>query len=208
MKFKRHSVGLGRAFMMIELLIVVAIILVLFVLYWSGGFGGKAKKQQSFSGCSKNLQFIHTALLTYSADNNDRFPTVARAETSDAPLSLLVPKYISQTGPFICPASDDKPLAEGESFAKKRISYAYVMGLSRSSEPSQFVMSDEQVDTRPKDAGNYIFARTNQPPGDNHGRFGGNLLLVDGSVQTVAAKAPSAVTFTNATLFNPKPKRQ
>ena len=57
---------------MIELMCVMAIILILFVIYWGGGIGGgKAKKQMTFGPCSKNMQFIHTALLNYAADNND-----------------------------------------------------------------------------------------------------------------------------------------
>lgn len=185
---------------------VIAIILVMFVLYWGGGLGGKKSRQKEFGPCAKNLQFIHTALLTYAADNNDKFPVVPRAQTSEEPLSLLIPKYNSQTAPFICPASGDKELPEGESFAKRRISYAYVMGLARTAEPTQFLLSDEQIDTTRKIAGAPVFAISDAPPGNNHGSFGGNLLMVDGSVQMISVKAPALLDFTNATLLNPKPK--
>ena len=208
MKFQRQ-IRLCPAFVMIELLMVVAIILVLFVLYWGGGFGSdKTKKQRNFAGCAKNLQTIHTALLTYSADNNEKFPNVPRAETSDVPLNLLIPKYTSQTSPFICPASEDKALAEGEPIQKKRISYAYVMGLARNSEPSLMLMSDEQVNTQFKKENDVVFASTNKPPGNNHAGYGGNLLLVDGSVKTIERKTDSPImTGTNTTLLNPKPNR-
>jgi len=195
--------------MMIELLFVMAIILVLFVLYWGGGFGpsGKIKKQRNFVDCSRNLQLIHTALLTYSADNKEKFPYIKGAETSDAPLSILVPKYTSQTAPFICPASEDKALSEGEPFAKKRISYAYAMGLRRDSDLTLMLMADEMLNVQPKGAGDPMFSSTNTPPANNHGPFGGNLLLVDGSVQHVERKAPFPIAYTNATLLNPKPNR-
>jgi hypothetical protein len=202
---RRHALRV-EGFMMLELLLVVAIILVLFVLYWGGGLGGKASHQKDFAACSKNLQFIHTALMNYAADNNDRFPSIVRAESAEAPLSLLIPKATSQTAPFICPSSGDRALKEGESFATKKISYAYLTGLTRASDPAQFVMSDEQVNTNQKPAGANVFATTDTAPGNNHGGFGGNLLLLDGSVQTIAAQAPAALMFTNATLLNPRPK--
>src|SRR5438128_1877383 len=81
-------------FMMIELLAVMAIIMILFCLYWGGGLAGNSQKD--FAACAKNLQFVHTALVTYATDHNEQFPFVKGAETSDAPLALLVPKYTSQ----------------------------------------------------------------------------------------------------------------
>jgi hypothetical protein len=192
-------------FMAIELLAVLAIILILFCLYWGGPLNGSS--QRDFANCAKNMEFIHTAMTTYANDNNDRFPFVAHAETSDVPLALLVPKYTSQTASFICPASRDRALPEGESIAKKRISYAYVMGMTRTNDPSQLILSDEQIDTKPKPAGARVFSDNGEPPAKNHGSHGGNILSIDGSVQQIPAKTPAALTFGNATLLNPKPKR-
>ena len=185
---------------------VVAILLVLFVLYWGGGFGGKKSRQQDFGECAKNLQFIHTSLLTFAADHNEQFPIIPKAETSEAPLSLLLPKYTSQSAPFICPSSGDRALPEGQSIAKRKISYAFLMGLARTNDPAQFILSDEQVDVTPKKAGARVFAGTDAAPGNNHGPFGGNVLFLDGSVQTIHGPTPNALTFTNATLLNPRPK--
>lgn len=190
--------------MLMELMIVVALILVLFTMYWGGGFGGKAKKQRNFGPCSKNLQFIHTALLTYATDNNDKFPLLPKAATAEEALAPLIPKYISQTGPFICPSSGHPKLSEGESIAKKKISYGYLMGLSRASEPGQWLMSDEQIDSRPKHQGDPVFANSEKGPGSNHGAFGGNLLMVDGSVKTIEAKTPFSLARTNTTYLNPR----
>jgi prepilin-type processing-associated H-X9-DG protein len=205
MNFRQKCAPAENGFMAIELLAVLAIILVLFCLYWGGPLTSGSRSK--YAACAKNLEFIHTAMATYAMDNNDRFPFVTKAETSDAPLTLLIPKYTTQTASFICPASGDRKLAEGESFAKKRISYAYVMGLTRTNEPLQFIMSDEQIDTKAKAAGARVFSADGKSIGNNHGTDGGNLLFVDGSVQQIAAQSPSALGLQGGTLLNPKPKR-
>ena len=202
---RRSGQARQRGFMMIELLMVMAIILVLFCLYWGGGFGGAGGR--NFSGCAKNLQFVHTSMMTYAADHNDQLPLVKGAETSNAPLALLVPKYTSQTSSFICPASGDRALAEGKPFANKRISYAYVMGLTRTNEPMQFIMSDEQIDTKPKSRGATAFSTDGKSRARNHGKYGGNVLHLDGSVETIPAKTTTPLVFENGILLNPKPNR-
>src|SRR5205085_3751499 len=65
------------------------------------------RSNSQFAVCERNLQTIHVAVMTFATDNNERFPSLARAETSDAVLAQLVPKYTSQTASFICPASHD-----------------------------------------------------------------------------------------------------
>lgn len=191
---------------MIELLCVMAIILVLFVLYWGGGLGGGGGKS-AFAACARNLRFVHTSLMTYAADNNDRFPAVRGAQTSDEPLAHLIPKYTSQTSSFICPASGDRALPEGQPFANRRISYAYVMGLTRTNDPGQFLMSDEQIDTKPKGGGAHAFSTDGQGIARNHGKSGGNILYIDGSVQTQPAKTRATLAFENGVMLNPRKKR-
>lgn len=191
--------------MLIELIAVMAIIFILFALYWGGG--SLRRNGSQFAACQRNLQTIHVAVMTFATDNNERFPFDRRAETSDAVLAQLVPKYTSQTAPFICPASHDSALPEAKPFADKRISYAYVMGLSRTNEPTQFMLSDEQIDNKPKPAKARVFSEDGKGPGRNHGASGGNMLLIDGSAQQIPVMTPTALTFENATLLNPKPKR-
>jgi prepilin-type processing-associated H-X9-DG protein len=205
----RQPASSQNAVMLVELMIVIAIILVLFVLYWGGGLGGsKLSKQRDFTSCAKNLQTIHTALLTFSSDHNDAFPFSDKAQHSEDVLSVLMPKYISQSGPFICPASSHRKIPEGESIAKKKISYGYVMGFGKLSDPYQWVMSDEQVNTNSKSQGDPVFASTNKPPGNNHGGYGGNLLMIDGSVKDIAPKAPYSLALTNtARYLNPQPTK-
>jgi prepilin-type N-terminal cleavage/methylation domain-containing protein len=204
---RRHCrVAVQRGFMLIELMAVMAIILVLFCLYWGGGLSGGGG-QKNFAACAKNLQFIHTSLATYAMDHDDKFPTVKGAETSDGPLALLVPKYTSQTAPFICPAAGDRALPEGKPFTNRRISYAYVMGLTRTNEPTQFIMSDEQVDTKVKGRGQQTFSLDGKSRAKNHGKYGGNILRIDGSVDMIPARTTETLAFENGVLLNPKPNR-
>lgn len=200
-----HARATQRGFMMIELLAVMAIILILFCLYWGGGLMGPGQKD--FAACAKNLQFVHTSLMIYAADHNEQLPFVKGAETSDAPLALLVPKYTSQTSSFICPSSGDHALPEGKPFTSKRISYAYVMGLTRTNEPTHFLMSDEQIDTKVKGTGARAFSADGKSRAKNHGKFGGNVLHIDGSVETMPSKTTATLAFDNGVMLNPKPNR-
>jgi prepilin-type N-terminal cleavage/methylation domain-containing protein/prepilin-type processing-associated H-X9-DG protein len=207
MNTRRQHVPAHAGFMLIELLCVMAIILVLFVLYWGGGLGGGGGKS-AFASCARNLQFVHTSLMTYASDNNDRFPVVAKAQTSDEPLALLIPKYTSQTSSFICPSAKDRALPESKPFTGRRISYAYVMGLTRTNDPGQFLMSDEQLDTKPKGAGAHAFSTDGEGVARNHGKSGGNILFIDGSVQTQPAKTRMTLAFDNGVLLNPIKKKR
>ncbi len=63
------------------------------------------------------------------------------------------------------------------------------MGRSTST-PQQVLMSDRQVDTQSKAAGQAVFSSTGKPPGSNHDKYGGNLLFCDGHVELIPAQHP------------------
>lgn len=118
---------------------------------------------------------------------------------------MLVPRYTVDTTPFICPGSKDSKLPSGEPFADRKISYAYFMG-RRSADGSALLMSDKQVNVRPKIAGEAIFSTTGKPPGNNHHKYGGNYLFVDGHTEMSSAMTPFEVGWTQGVvLLNPKP---
>jgi hypothetical protein len=189
---------------MIELLAVMAIILIMFTLYFKGSSGDEQGKQ--IAACQKNLEQIYVALKTFAADNNDKYPTVQGAQTSEPPLSLLVPRYTSVTEIFICPVSGDRKLPEAVSFEKRKISYAYCMGRTTADGADQVLMSDAQISTLPKSVGRPLFSRDGKGPGRNHGADGGNLLFGDGQVRSSPPKADAAVTLpVGVVLLNPKP---
>jgi type II secretory pathway pseudopilin PulG len=197
-----QSAVAGRAFSLVELLITMALIIILFVMMF--GFSSRSHQQQQKTVCQKNLQTIHVALEIFANEHEGAFPVKADAATSEAALALLVPKYTAATQPFICPGSKDSSIPEGESFEKRRISYSYYMGLPASSS-AEILMTDQQIDTRPKIKGQPVFSLNGKRPGNNHHRYGGNLLYADGRAEGIAAIAPfSLVPTQGVVLLNPR----
>jgi prepilin-type processing-associated H-X9-DG protein len=200
----RRPVRADRGFSLLELLIVMAIIITLFTLYWSGG--SKAMQMRQIAACNKNLQHLYGALNTYSIDNSDKLPALADATTSEPVLSLLVPRCTTGTEYFICPGTHDSSLPEAQPFADRRISYAYYMGHTLKDGADQPLLSDRQVNNGPKLPGQSLFSADGKAPGANHNKFGGNVMFCDGNVQSSGPN--SAFTLTNGpgvTLLNPKP---
>ncbi len=165
------------------------------------GVGGHDRVQE---GCLSNLQKMYLALNIYQNDNKGSFPNVPDASSPSVPLSLLVPKSTTVTELFICPGSQNKPLPEGEPFASRKISYAYYMGRTVNDDPGEILVTDAQVNRDPKKAGEPLFSANGEPPGNNHGKAGGNLLSRGGEVSTSGPKASrSLLITTNVRLLNP-----
>jgi prepilin-type N-terminal cleavage/methylation domain-containing protein len=194
----------SSGFSLIELMIVIAIILFLFTLYFKSSSGPSGN---GLAECQRNLESIYTALRVYAADYHDTFPVVASAKTSEIPLSRLVPRYTSVTEIFICPSGFDKKLPEARPFESRRISYAYCMGRKLNDGADQLLMSDAQVNALPKAAGQPVFSLDGKRPGNNHRELGGNLLFCDGQVKPGPARAEAPILFpASAILLNPKPR--
>jgi prepilin-type N-terminal cleavage/methylation domain-containing protein/prepilin-type processing-associated H-X9-DG protein len=199
-----HRTPPDSGFSLLELLIVMAIIIILFTLYWSGG--SRSYQMKQISACEKNIMNVYIGLKTYSLENNDKFPTLLNAQTSEAPLSQLVPRSTTGTEFFICPGTKDSKLPDAKPFGDRKISYAYYMGHTSQDGADQPLMSDRQVNTQPKQVGQQLFSIDGKAPGNNHNKYGGNVMFCDGNVQSSGAN--SAFTLTNATnvvLLNPKP---
>ena len=76
----------------------------------------------------------------------------------------------------------------------------------RSADADKVLMSDKQVDTLSKGEGAVVFSSTGKPPGNNHGKGGGNFLMGDGGVISSTGDAPFSLTLTQSVvLLNPKP---
>jgi prepilin-type N-terminal cleavage/methylation domain-containing protein len=190
-------------FSLIELMLVVLIICVLTILSMSRLSGSNRDKLKA--ACQKNLQTIYLSLSIYANDNKGQFPVVKEATTAEEPLAVLVPKYTTVTEAFICPASSDRKLPEGESFARKRVSYAYYMGRTTNETTDQVIVSDRQVDTTVKRLGQPIFSADGNKPGANHGKYGGNFVMLSGETAHCGANADRDFLFgTNITLLNPR----
>ena len=180
----------------------MALMLILFVMLY--GFSSRSHQQQQKLVCQKNLATIHVALEIFANEHDGAFPVQTNAATSEAALAQLVPKYTAATEPFICPGSKDKAIPEGEPFEKRRISYAYYMGQHAESR-AELLMSDQQIDTLPKIKGQPVFSTDGKRPGNNHHRYGGNLLYADGRTEMIPARAPfSLVATQGVVLLNPR----
>lgn len=207
MKVFDSSENRRSAFSLIELLITLALVLVLFTMLY--GFGSARHQRTQMELCRDNLQKIYLALQIYANDFGGRLPLNTNAVTSEAVLDELVPRYTADTSIFICPGGRDPQIPSGEPLTRNKISYAYYMGRRlqpSSAGPQTVLMSDRQINTESKRAGEYVFSRTGKPPGNNHYKYGGNFLMGDGSAQ---ASGPQ-LTFSLAVppgvvLLNPKP---
>lgn len=189
---------------MLELLIVAALLVVMMTMYYGGGSRSQQKRQ--LDACAKNLEFVFVALKTAATDNDGKYPFLAGAQTSEPVLSQLIPRSTTSTEYFICPATKDKALPEAQPFGNRTISYAYYMGHTAADGPDAPLISDRQVDTNSKVRGQPVFSADGKKPGNNHGKYGGNVMFCDGSVRTTSATAAFDLTNPpNVVLLNPNP---
>lgn len=195
------------AFTLIEMMITLALICIMSAMLY--GFGSRSHQRSQQKLCADNLQKIYIALQIYANDFKGALPCNSNAVTSEDVLGQLVPKYTADTTIFICPGGRDSQIPSGEPLNKYKISYAYYMGRRLDSSPdtqNRPLMSDRQINTEPKRAGEMVFSDDGRPPGNNHHKYGGNFLMCDGSVQF----SPPQLTFSLAgvpgvVLLNPKP---
>jgi len=187
------------------MLITLALIIIMAVMLH--GFGSRSNQQRQMKSCQKNLQTIYVALEIFANENNGLFPVQAGAQTSEEPLSVLVPRYTVASEVFVCPGSKDSSLPTAEPFARRKISYAYFMGRASTNDPGDLLMTDRQIDTQPKAKGSPMFSSDGSAPGNNHHKYGGNYLFVDGRLEQSAALAQFPVTTPpGVVLLNPKPR--
>jgi type II secretory pathway pseudopilin PulG len=195
------------AFSLVELLITLALMVVLTTMMW--GFASAKHQRNQKQLCADNLQKIYLAMQIYANDFGARLPENTNAQTSETVLDELVPKYTADTSIFICPGGHDSEIPSGEPLTKHKISYAYYMGnqLPTNENATPFVlMSDRQVNTEPKRAGEFVFSTTGKSPGNNHHKYGGNFLFSDGSVQASGPQLAFSLVFTSGVvLLNPEP---
>jgi prepilin-type N-terminal cleavage/methylation domain-containing protein/prepilin-type processing-associated H-X9-DG protein len=193
-------------FSLIELLVTMALIAVLSAMMF--GFASARHQRTQKQLCADNLQKIYVSLQIYANDFKGDLPQAPNAQTSEDVLGVLVPKYTADTSIFICPGGRDSEIPAGEPLSAHKISYAYYMGhqLSTTDTTAWVLMSDRQVNTEPKRAGDWVFSPDGKPPGNNHHKFGGNFLMADGSVQTSGAQLTFSLAIPpGIVLLNPKP---
>jgi hypothetical protein len=184
------------------MLVTLALMLIIFVMLY--GRGSASFQRQQKTACRNNLMTLYMALDLYSRENNGAFPAKVGASTAETPLALLVPKYTTTLAPFICPGTKDSPLTENQSLDGRAISYAYYMGL-RSTDTNAPLMSDRQVNANAKQLNDPVFSANGKGPGSNHHKYGGNILLCGGEVESIGVKAQCALPAAdNVKLLNPR----
>jgi prepilin-type N-terminal cleavage/methylation domain-containing protein/prepilin-type processing-associated H-X9-DG protein len=191
------------AFSLVELLIVIALMGVLYVMCFS--FGSPVHQRSQKELCQDNLQKLFLAMQIYDNDLG-KYPFNTDAQTSEAVLQELVPRYTADTSLFICPGGRDAGIPTGAALTNSKISYAYYMGRDSNSPADAFIVSDRQINTLSKNIGGQVFSLDGKSPGNNHSKFGGNVLFGDGSVQMTTPVATFSLAFSNGiVLLNPKP---
>ncbi len=190
------------AFSLIELLAVMAILIILTTLYWGSSSG--SKERALVTSCQNNLKQIYMALELYAHDDAGKYPVVPGAKSSEQVMSLLVPQYTIDPSPFICPATSDPSLSPDKPLSAQTISYACYMG--RKQGEGGVLLSDRQVDSLAKAAGEYAFSKNGKGPGSNHKQLGGNFLFTDGHAEQTPPKLPFSLMLNGGVqLLNPKP---
>jgi prepilin-type processing-associated H-X9-DG protein len=191
------------AFTLIELLIVVALMVIMYVMLMS--FGSEVHQRTQKEVCAGNLQKINLAMQIYANDYGV-YPRNTNAQTSEQVLNPLVPKYTADTSLFICPGGRDPAIPTGAPLTQYKISYAYYMGRDTNNGEGDFLMSDRQINTLSKNTNDQVFSLNGKGPGNNHHKYGGNVLFCDGSVQDTPPNATFSLAFSNGiVLLNPKP---
>jgi type II secretory pathway pseudopilin PulG len=194
-------------FSLVELVITLALMIIMAYMMYGFASGKHQRTQKQL--CADNLQKIYLALQIYANDFHGVLPAKTNAATSEPVLDLLVPKYTADTTIFICPGGRDSQIASGVPLAKSKISYAYYTGwrLTAAENATPFALaSDRQVDAEPKRAGECVFSADGKSPGNNHHKFGGNILFSDGDVRNSGSQLAFSLAYPpGVVLLNPKP---
>jgi prepilin-type processing-associated H-X9-DG protein len=169
------------------------------------GFGSANRQRAEKKACQQNLSKIYLAMQIYANDFAGKFPETNGARTSEEALYVLVPRYTADTSIFVCPGGRDSALPAGESFRKRKISYAYYMGVHLN-DAQAVLMSDRQINTLSKNAEDFAFSTNGKSPGNNHHKYGGNFLFADGHMEMTPPRVPFSLAITQGTvLLNPRP---
>ncbi len=85
----------ARGFTLTEILVVIVIVIILALVGFSSA--QRMRTQAKSMTCIGNLKQVGTALITYSADNNDRLIALA-GETADGPTKPIWPVLLARAG--------------------------------------------------------------------------------------------------------------
>jgi len=158
-------------FSLLELLITVALMAVMYTMLL--GPSSKWHQEQQMVRCARNLQLLHVAMGIFATDHGGAFPASPGA---------LVPRYTADDAIFTCPG-------------RKNGGYAYYRGRSAKDGANVALMSDAQVHDRSMVQKELLFSEDGKPPGNNHRKYGGNILFCDGRIEASGAHAVCDLMF-------------
>jgi len=138
---------LKRAFTLIELLVVISIIAIL------AGIALPVFSQVQERGAQtkdlSNAKQIGLSCKLYATDNNGLYPGTTADTDSNASLKLLIPQYVPTEKIFFVPKSvwtsqapDEKFAASTDALIAGENAYAYVAGLTDTSNPNFPLIAD------------------------------------------------------------------
>jgi prepilin-type processing-associated H-X9-DG protein len=183
-----------RAFTLIDLLVVIAVLMILSILVYPGGAADKRKAMRI--SCVNNLKQISLAFRIYAGDNRNRFPMNISTNNQirvDENMTVLefFNRATNECRPFVfhCPADRQRNNAKDfTNFKSENISY--FVGLdSDTSSPNSMLAGDRNITNGVAPKNNLLYLTTNQTVGftDEIHKRQGNIALADGSVQQVSS---------------------
>ena len=182
----------AKAFTLVELLVVVAIIAVLAALYLpaTNRAKGKAVRIQ----CVGNLHQVGLAFQMFAEDHNGRYPMQVSAREGGSKEFTAggnayrhfqaVSNELVLSKVLLCPADKLRKSADWQSLTNDNISY--FVGLDAvSGKPGYLLSGDRNITNQTSAGGNIMYLSTNAMAGWNSElhNFRGNVLFADGRVE-------------------------
>jgi len=200
-----------KAFTLIELLIVIAIIAILAAILFP--VFGRARENARRSSCQSNLKQIGMGILQYVQDNDERYPQ--RADAVNTWRTAIYP-FVKSTQLYSCPSNKSNKLVSTADIAGINASYSCNKNIfanpgntgyavSAFVAPSQLIAVSESFETNAE----IVFGRANFGiESASQGLFAGHLgmsnyVFVDGHVKSLKPMQTVAVGSSSSNSVDP-----
>ena len=187
----------SRAFTLIEILIVLAVLLTLALVFLPAL--ARPRMRNSRLNCTVQLKHIGLAFKTWAIDNKDLYPmevSVADGGAREAAITNLplvfqvMSNELSTPRILVCP-NDSNRVSATSFLSLKTTGISYFVGMDAAdTNPASILAGDSHITNRMGVRAGILYSTTNDSGGWKPGRHGssGNILLADGSVQQVTTE--------------------